>query len=345
MTYLRLGHILGFLDSSYAKTGNYDDNTFTGPAAVAFNRGRPVQLENNSSHLARSEAWHLPRPHLDENSMNGASVVQGYRYRPTALDAVMLQDLGYSVNLTAISAGYDLRHVPHPLQEHYRKAVSAHDAPQQPSSLWVLNEKEWVHSALKGYPLKFMPGRDGTFRNSLRQVEGGLLLERGAFFFVDHNLKANGGGKQINDYSVVLDIKLPRLGVKYSLYNTNSGNANHADAYINPAGQIGEGNYSTKKLAANRWYRIALTVNAEENKRRYFVDGELYFEQGSDGVDGRFGIWPVGGERHPLFVLFGSNDAAEDAPIMTKQAAFLGYSLTPGQVAQLGNPSKHFISF
>ncbi len=330
-----LGHILGFLTGDYDTTGNHGENdTFIGSSAVAFNRGEPVQLEKESSHLARSQSWHLTRPGIDENLMNGASVVAGYRFRPTKLDVSMLQDFGYSVDMDAVSPVYDMRHLVHPLQTEELAAIKKSPAgDDEAMSHWVLKKKEHVHSAIQGRPLKFMPGKGGTFRDSLRENDGGLELDRGSFFYVDHRLPANGGGDNVNNYTIVADIMLPSIGVEYSLYNVSPSNGGVAEAYINQQGQIGQGGYSEKHLAANQWYRIALVVT--DKRRHYFVDGELYHEQGSSGIDGRFSLAAAGGSSVPLLVLFGGKET-EDAPIITRSVSLYPHDLSESQIRMMG---------
>lgn len=330
-----LGHILGFLMGDYDATGNHGENdTFIGSSAVAFNRGKPVQLEKASSHIARSQTWHLTRPSIDENLMNGASVVSGYRFRPTKLDVSMLQDLGYSVDMDAISPVYDMRHLVHPLQAEELAALKKSPAGYDEAvSHWVLEKKEHVHSAIQGRPLKFMPGKEGTFRDSLREKDGGLELDRGSFFYVDHRLPANGGGEKVNNYTIVTEIKLPASGVEYSLYNVSPYNYGDASASIDKRGNIGKLDGCSHWVFANRWYRIALVVTAE--KREYFVDGVMYHSQKSGGVDGSFSLNAAGGSGKPLLTLFAGKESA-DAPIITRSVSLYPRALTQSQIRMMG---------
>ena len=100
--------------------------------------------------------------------------------------------------------------------------------------------------------MRYMPPKKFPASHNLKQVnDGGILIPKGGYLILDHGLKPNGSGKQVNQYSILMDIRLPKLGVSYALYNSNYNNSNGAEAIINPNGQVGSSDFSDFKMEAN----------------------------------------------------------------------------------------------
>jgi len=154
---------------------------------------------------------------------------------------------------------------------------------------------------------------------------------------VDHGMAANGGGKDVNQYTVAMDIRLPKLGVNYALMNTNAHNENEGDFWINGLGQVGEGSaFSSEKLRAGQWYRIAFNADLKADQRKYFINGRLVLTQSGAQIDGRFAI-NSGVSAPPFFTLFA--DSKGDSPaIDVHQVALWNYTMPERAVLALGGP-------
>jgi hypothetical protein len=95
-----LGHILGFSNGAggiNAFLNSTDGKNFIGSNARAKNGGRPIPLEfSGSSHILEGHQYGGSGKTLME-----ARFDRGVRSRPTALDAAILDDIGYQINYNA----------------------------------------------------------------------------------------------------------------------------------------------------------------------------------------------------------------------------------------------------
>jgi hypothetical protein len=326
-----LGHILGFVrDSSpFGFTDLVVNDQFTGPGAV-FLDGRPIPLDKDSGHIGdyNSATWNgrliLARPHLQQYLMHGAAhPVQGLRLYPTELDLVMLEDIGYTVDWTRLRRSPYVSEFPRP-QVH---------KPQSLVGLWEFKKASDLNRAEVGYPLLYMPAGAGTIEGIFRGDH--IHIPYRAFLYVDHGMTANGGGNNVNQYTIAFDIRLPKLGVEYALLNTSPHGNGVGDVWINPRGQVGQGSYSEQRLEADVWYRVVFSADLARGERKYHVDGRLVHRQTGEKLDGRFSLKMPG---QPFFTLF-ADSKGEASPIDVRQVALWNYMMPDGAVLALGAPT------
>jgi hypothetical protein len=163
--------------------------------------------------------------------------------------------------------------------------------------------------------------------------DGATLIGVGSYYTCSHGIAANGGGSQVNEYSILFDVMIDDPKVFHSLFQTNMGNTNDGDGFINTNSQIGitATGYSGFSLKAKRWYRIVLTVD-NGSSLRYYVDGHKVLEGTSQSVDGIYGL--------DSSVLFFADENGEDNPIYVTQLAIFNSCLTAQEVAGLGGFRK-----
>jgi hypothetical protein len=154
----------------------------------------------------------------------------------------------------------------------------------------------------------------------------------GSFFTVAHGIAANGG-TNVNEYSLVFDLRIPQIGQYYSLFQTDTLNANDGDFFINPTGHIGvaEAGYSSVVLAPDRWYRVVVSVK-NGSWLRCYADGVLMLEGTAGSVDGRFALYPQ--------VLFFADENGEDNSIDIARLEVYNKALSGDDVALLGGYTK-----
>ncbi|MBN2828910.1 MAG: hypothetical protein JXR56_01165, partial [Candidatus Cloacimonetes bacterium] len=143
--------------------------------------------------------------------------------------------------------------------------------------------------------------------------DGAVNIGVGSFYRCTHDIAANGGGTWVNQYSIVIDFKVPSIDQWYCFHQTNPDNSNDGDSFINPTGHIGVGvtGYSAYQLIPNEWYRLVIAVDLG-NSYKYYLDGALLQDGGNQSLDGRFALYPSNSTNELLF--FADNDA-EDNPI------------------------------
>jgi hypothetical protein len=156
-------------------------------------------------------------------------------------------------------------------------------------------------------------------------------------YLVFHGAKPNGGGTNVNIYTLVLDLLWPSAtsdGTFRALYNSDTNNAQDAIMFVNPDNAIGINNDYAGEMLADTWYRLALVVNLNETNSTItkFLNGVNVGVQTLDAnsVDSRFSLGPA-------FLLF--TDASEEtAPGLVDRVQFYSDALGDTQVAALGLP-------
>ncbi len=332
-----LGHCLGiYLDGApFSFTDLVRRGFFTGRHATAL-VGHPIPLAGDSSHVGA--AYHgetaggrmlRGRPSADADLMQGVDPIQGYREYPSQLDLAMLEDIGFTVDWA--------RFRPSPYVD--KLPLVQVQAPRSLAGRWRFTTPQALKGADVGYPVLYSPGSTGVIESLFDSDH--IQIPHGAFLFVDHGMAANGGGSQVNLYTMLFDVRLPRLGVSYALMNTNPANANAGDVWINPAGQVGQGSYSQMALRPEVWYRVVFTADMARGERKYYINGALVHRQtDKNTLDGRFGIYATGSDQ-PFFTLFADSNG-ESAPIDVRQVAVWNYTLTEDEVVRLGGPDGGF---
>jgi len=165
--------------------------------------------------------------------------------------------------------------------------------------------------------------------------DGATRVGVGDHYKCTHQISPNGGGSYVNEYTLVIDFKIPQTGHYYCFYQTSMTNSNDGEVFINPAGHVGitETGYSYCTLTPNEWYRLVISVDLG-NTFNYYIDGELIQEGVSQNVDGRFSL-------DPYFHWFW-DDNAEDNEFDIAAAAVFDYPITADEAAQLGGYGHSF---
>ncbi len=163
-----------------------------------------------------------------------------------------------------------------------------------------------------------------------------VRIGSGSYYTCNHDIPGNGGGTEVNEYSLVYDFKVANTTSWHCFYQTNSGNSNDGELFINTSGQVGRSNsgpgYSTYVVNPNEWYRMVVSVDLG-NYYRVYLDGYLVLAGGSLSIDGDYSIYPSSGSN--LVHLFADNDG-EDGEIDIALAAIFNHSLNQAEVNSLG---------
>lgn len=97
----------------------------------------------------------------------------------------------------------------------------------------------------------------GTFTQVAGPTASNYALRKnvGNYLKCTHGVPTYGQSYS-NKYSVMIDFKIPSVGQYYSFMQTNQGNSNDGDLFINPAGKIGVTalTYSNSAVLPNEWY-------------------------------------------------------------------------------------------
>jgi len=140
-------------------------------------------------------------------------------------------------------------------------------------------------------------GRDLVLRGNHQAVagpdsaDGAVRIGVGSYYICPHGLSPSGGGSRVNEFSLVMDIKVPQIGQWYCMYQANFSNNDDGEWFISPSGQMGVGatGYTPDPIAANVWYRIGIAVK-NGYRYDYYIDGKKELVGSPGSIDGRFSL-------------------------------------------------------
>ncbi len=192
-------------------------------------------------------------------------------------------------------------------------------------------------------------GNNLTLTGTHTQITGptaldyAVKIDAGSYYTCNHNIPANGGGSDVNEYSLVFDFRVPNASEYHCFYQANESNSNDGEIFANTSGKIGRSTngpgYTSYAINENEWYRLVLSVDLD-NYFRIYLDGALVLDGGALSIDGDYGIYAASAEN--LVHLF-ADDSSEDNEIDIALAAIFDHPLNQTEVTSLGGYG-HIIS-
>ncbi len=163
---------------------------------------------------------------------------------------------------------------------------------------------------------------------------GAVRIGPGSFYRCYHDIAANGGGTWVNEYSLLIDFKVPSIGQWYCFFQTNYQNTNDGEAFVNTSGQVGVAatGYSSYLLVPNEWYRMVISADLGSSYK-YYLDGQLLQDGGVQAADGRFAIYPQANQNQ---VLFFADENGEDNLLDVAEVRLYNVPLTGTEATSLG---------
>ena len=198
---------------------------------------------------------------------------------------------------------------------------------------WTFDDNENLTESLVGNDLVL----EGTHNAAQgpEAVDGAVTIGAGNYYDCAHDIPANGGSTSwVNDFTIVVDVKIPQSNQWYCFYQTSYANINDGDWFINPSGNVGVGDtgYSYESITPNEWYRLAISVNLGDHYD-YYLDGQLLHDGGTQSLDGRFALYPADGENS---VLFFADNNGEDNAFDIANLMLYDTDLSSAEIAELG---------
>ena len=117
-------------------------------------------------------------------------------------------------------------------------------------------------------------------------------------YVLNHGIVPNGGGSQVNQYTLILDVMFPAAstGQWRSFFQTDASNTTDGEFFVNPVNGIGISGIYQGTLQADTWHRVAFVVDLTlaTQRLRKFIDGVLVGTQDLNaGVDSRWALNPT----------------------------------------------------
>ena len=163
-----------------------------------------------------------------------------------------------------------------------------------------------------------------------------IRIDVGSYYTCTHDIPANGGGSDVNEYSLVFDFKIADNTEYHCLFQANESNGNDGEIFINPTGNIGRTTagpgYSGYQINVDEWYRVVISIDLG-NTFRIYLDGILVLDGDPLSVDNSYGLYAAAEEN--LVHFFADNDG-EDNEIDIALAAIFNHPLGQAEVTTLG---------
>ena len=178
-------------------------------------------------------------------------------------------------------------------------------------------------------------------------INGATAVEvnKGSHFLARHGIAANGGGEKVNNYSIMIDFKLPNDN-RYCFYQTNLENTDDVDFFLRSnMYELGIGSVytdlSADPIKSGVWYRLVVSAQLGESLK-YYLNGKEIFSRGGEGdavLDSRLALDPEG-------VLLFADEDGEDENIYVAQVTIWDQPLNAADVAALGDAgSNDYLTF
>jgi len=161
----------------------------------------------------------------------------------------------------------------------------------------------------------------------------------------NHGFAANGGGKKVNEFTVVIDCKFPggptsdgatwTNGKYYCLYQTALDNTTDGDFFWRPSANFGiTGSYSKTDhlFVKDKWYRFVISVQLGK-ELKYFINGQKQEANGTGELDGDR-AWQLAG-----VLLFADEDGenGQGFPFIVSCLATFDRALSDDECRALGS--------
>ncbi|MFA6468458.1 MAG: T9SS type A sorting domain-containing protein [Bacteroidota bacterium] len=160
---------------------------------------------------------------------------------------------------------------------------------------------------------------------------GAVKLDIGNHYILRHGMNPNGGGTRVNEYTMMIDFRVPTVGAWKCFFQTDTNNANDGELFINKTGAtIGNATtgYSLWAVTANEWFRFVISVKNGEHFD-YYIDGQKIKTGNVQAVDHiRFSL-------DKSMLMFGDDDG-DDGEMDCAEIAVWNTALTDAQILELG---------
>ncbi len=210
--------------------------------------------------------------------------------------------------------------------------VSTNGYGQKLQKKWTFDNPLNTTAASLGGKDLVLVGKDSVVAGP-RAGNGAVRIFKGSYYKLTHGFPKNGGGAdslhRVNEYSVLVDFKIPDLTKWYTFFQTDSTNTSDGDCFIkSTTGLVGTTatGYSTAAVTPNVWHRFVITIKNGVQHDTY-LDGQILKVGTPLAVDGRFAL-------DSLLLMFADNDG-DDGDIDVAEVSIWNYALTSSEVAAL----------
>jgi hypothetical protein len=151
-------------------------------------------------------------------------------------------------------------------------------------------------------------------------------------FRMFHGLGANGGGTNLNQYTLIMDVMWPSESDQSwrALFQSDTNNANDAEMFVNIDNALGVENNYAGQILPNTWYRLGFVFDLTNRTMTNYINGAKANSQflEATAVDSRFSL-------KPELLLF-TDDDGETQPGYVNSIQIRAEVLSETQMMELG---------
>ncbi|NWK56981.1 metallophosphoesterase [Verrucomicrobiaceae bacterium N1E253] len=206
--------------------------------------------------------------------------------------------------------------------------------PSKLVGVWEFENREALGTATVGSDL-LLTGSIAAIGGPGGADGGAAAVGVGEFLTVLNPIGGNGTGNRTNEYTLLLDIKIPSLSPWIALFDTSGGG--DADYFYSSSRGLGvssegyvDDHDPPNSILADTWHRMVISVD-QGGRRSTYVDGVLV---------GNHNVGIVDADRWSLassFTLFSDNGGGEEAVIHVSGVRLFNQALNADEVAGLGD--------
>jgi hypothetical protein len=195
--------------------------------------------------------------------------------------------------------------------------------------------KDMVAYKMTNDDSKGMPSTIGLKRVAgAKPGKNAVRVPRYSYFKCRHGILHNGTGKNINEYTILMDVRIPVKKNNHCFIQTDMDNADDIDVFLSfDMRRFGESQFYCDfdpPIQQNEWYRLVISAHLGQSLK-YYLNGELVFANYNTKLgmqDSRLS-WTKEG-----LLLFADNNG-EDDDIDVSEVAIFNRSLTDEEVFSL----------
>jgi glycerophosphoryl diester phosphodiesterase len=159
----------------------------------------------------------------------------------------------------------------------------------------------------------------------------------GSYYVCKHGI-APSSGSRVNEYTLVMDVRIPASGAMHALFQTNPANSDDADCFITNYNAIGVGSTGYSVIGGypfiftGLWYRVTEVV-VGGSRADYYVNGVVARRGTAVAANGRLSL--------DTTVLFFADNNGEDNTIEVADIKLFSRALSDGEVATMGKAAPY----
>ncbi len=210
-----------------------------------------------------------------------------------------------------------------------------------PVGLWEFDNASDLTKATVGIDLTWTGSPSAS--TGINAGDGAAYSPIGTYLTAANPIGANGGGTRTNEYTLLIDLKVPAFVGWSPVFETSTpgGTSSDGDYWLSTSRGLGvssEGyvGYVPGSITADTWFRLVVSVD-QGTRRSTYVNGALVGNHFTGGTDGR---WTLAS----TFSAFGDNTASERNNFHVSNIALFDGALTGTEIAALGIAGSDILS-